>query len=299
MTEIERKPDTLVLSGGAVNGFITLGAMQYLVDKNYTSNITKYVCTSSGSIISYLLAIGYTPIEIMVSISINNFLSKMNLWDINSAVVGNGATTFNYVHETLEKMTIEKIGKLITLQELKNDFGKELYCVAYNITKDKTEYLSAELYPTLPCITALRMSCNLPLIFGHFKYMNCYFLDGGISDNFPVEYASKIGNKILGLNLDAVDAREFNPSTVNILEYIYRILFIPVKELIKNRIEKSGCDVISLKCNKKTVFDFNIHSAEKLDLFSSGYNQAKIFLESDLVRSANPIPKELLRKSEI
>lgn len=283
MTQDISNTDTLVLSGGAVNAFITLGAVQYLFDKNYTSNITKYVCTSSGSIISYLLAIGYTPIEIMVSISINNFLNKMNLWDLNSAIIGNGATTFNYVHETLEKMTIEKIGRLITLQELKTDFGKDLICVSYNISKDKKEYLSAELYPTLPCVTAIRMSCNLPLIFGHFKYMNCYFLDGGIADNFPVEHATKIGNKILGINLDAIDAREFNPSTVNILEYIYRILFIPVKELIKHSIEKSKCcTVIPLKCNKKTVFDFNIHSSEKLDLFSSGYNQAKTFFVNNL-----------------
>ena len=60
--------DTLVLSGGIVNGITTLGELQYMWDHNKLKNIKKYYGTSVGSIISYLLIIGYEPVEILLNI---------------------------------------------------------------------------------------------------------------------------------------------------------------------------------------------------------------------------------------
>lgn len=57
--------DTLVISGGSVNGISALGALQYLRDNEYLNNIKTYIGTSSGAFICYLLAIGYTPVEII------------------------------------------------------------------------------------------------------------------------------------------------------------------------------------------------------------------------------------------
>ena len=58
--------DTLVLPGGGIKGLILLGGVQYLIDNYYMKNIKNFVGTSIGSIIGYLLIIGYTPIEIFV-----------------------------------------------------------------------------------------------------------------------------------------------------------------------------------------------------------------------------------------
>ena len=66
--------DTLVLSGGGVNGILELGALQYCNDKNLLSSIKTYVGTSIGSIICYLLIIGYTPVEIIVYLCTHNKL---------------------------------------------------------------------------------------------------------------------------------------------------------------------------------------------------------------------------------
>jgi hypothetical protein len=68
--------DTLVLSGGSSKGIIILGALQYLIDNYLISNIETYIGTSVGSIICYLLLIGYTPIEIIVYICKNQLLEK-------------------------------------------------------------------------------------------------------------------------------------------------------------------------------------------------------------------------------
>ena len=46
---------------------------------------------------------------------------------------------------------------------------------------NRTEYLSYLNHPNMQCLIALRMSCNLPIIFSQFKYLNCYYLDGGMT----------------------------------------------------------------------------------------------------------------------
>ena len=66
--------DTLVLSGGSSKGILTLGALQYCYDNFLLNKIETYVGTSSGAIISFLLIIGYSPIEIMVYICCNGLL---------------------------------------------------------------------------------------------------------------------------------------------------------------------------------------------------------------------------------
>ena len=56
--------DTLVLSGSSIKGITFLGALQYLYDNSLLKNVKTFVGTSSGAMISFLLIIGYTPVEI-------------------------------------------------------------------------------------------------------------------------------------------------------------------------------------------------------------------------------------------
>ena len=173
--------DTIVLSGGSVRSLIILGGLQYLEDNYILKKIDKYVGTSAGAMSCYLLAIGYTPIEIIIFICTNQILERMKEINIMGMVNGGGATSFSYIHELLEKMTIDKIGHLITLKELYTKYGKKLSCITHNITFDKMEILNDETYPDMPCLIALRMSSNLPFIFERFKYLGSYYVDGGIN----------------------------------------------------------------------------------------------------------------------
>ena len=272
--------DTLVLSGGSIHGIIMLGALQYSDDKYLLRNVTKYVGTSVGALCAYLLAIGYTPIEIMVYICTKQILEKMKNFNIVDMVNGSGATSFSYIHEQLEKMTIEKIGQLITLGDLYHKYGKELYCVTHNLTSDKLEILSYELYADMPCLIALRMSANLPLIFDHFTYMGSYYIDGGASNNFPIDVGDKKGKKILGLVLHNMNLN-FSENKDNMLEYIYKLMYIPVKQNVINNINSVSdkCTIITLQPDKTPFFDFSLDSHTKLEMFSNGYIQMKEYWE--------------------
>ena len=261
--------DTLVIAGGSSKGILTLGALQYAYDKSIMKNIDIFIGTSSGSIICFLLLIGYTPIEIIVYICTHQLLEKLQHFNIVAMLNGNGATSFSSIYEQLEKMTIDKIGYLPTFKDLKEKFNKTLICVTYNLTDDKTEYISHETNPDLPCLIALRMSSNLPLIFENYKYGNKFYIDGGISDNFAIDIGDKKGNKILGLVICG-DTQSFNnePDT-NILEYIYKLIFIPISQSTEYKIEHATdkCKIIRLDYNNLKFFNLNINAKEKLDIF--------------------------------
>ena len=55
--------DTIIISGGASKGIAALGSLQALIDRKLLDNVKRYIGTSIGSIISYLICIEYTPID--------------------------------------------------------------------------------------------------------------------------------------------------------------------------------------------------------------------------------------------
>lgn len=273
--------DTLVLSGGSVHAIIMLGALQYADDNYLLNKINRYVGTSAGAMCGYLLAIGYTPIEIMVFLCTKQMLEKMKNFNVVAMMNGSGATSFSHIHEQLEKMTIEKLGQLITLGDLYNKYNKELICVTHNITSDKLELLSHETYPDMPCLIALRMSANLPFIFDHFKYLGSFYIDGGISNNFPVDIADDKGGKVLGLVIHNT-SRNFRDDKSNMVEYMYQLMAIPIKQNVLNRISSVSdrCTIVILKPDNTPFFDFTLDTHAKLEMFSNGYIQMKEYWEN-------------------
>lgn len=274
--------DTIVLSGGSVNGISILGALQYLKDNNMINNIKTYIGTSVGSIIVYLLVIGYSPIEIIVYLCTHNYLfEKLKCFDIVTASRGEGATSFIHISEQLEKMTIEKTGRLLTMKDIETIYNKKFICVTYNMTKCCVEYISDENYPDIPCLTALRMSCNLPLIFESYKYGDSFYIDGGLANNFPIDIAENYGEKILGICLD-FDIKEDNQAA-NLLEYVYKLLVIPISQSATYRIQnkKDFVEVVELKSAEGIkFFNFDLTSKTKLEMFSHGYEDIKNHFET-------------------
>ena len=66
MLNFDKTIDTLCFSGGGTKGLVFIGGVKALIDKNIISlqNIKKFIGTSAGSIIAFLLSINYTPEEI-------------------------------------------------------------------------------------------------------------------------------------------------------------------------------------------------------------------------------------------
>ncbi len=269
--------NTLVLSGGSVRGIAILGALQYAYDNYLLTKVNTFIGTSAGAMIGYLLCIGYTPIEIIVYLCTNKLMERLQSFNIVSLIQGRGASSFNQLAEHLEKMTITKIGYLPTMSDIYEKLGKTLICATHNLTESRTEYIRHETHPKVPCITALRMSANLPLIFEKYQYGHCFYVDGAISDNFPIQLGDNLHSKTLGIVLDKGKAQLKEGVELNTLEYIYDLMFIPIDQSVAYKIANTShnCNVIKIPASKFKFFNFNLSSSTKLNLFSEGYEHMR------------------------
>ena len=134
--------NTLILSGSAINGLVTLGAIQFLIDQNVINlqKINKYIGTSSGSMISLLLSVGYSPLEIFIYLSSNDVFKNVKKFDIISLIKGSGCLKFDPLLDHLEVLLLKKIDTVPTLMEIKTIYNKDLNIITYNLTKEKNYF---------------------------------------------------------------------------------------------------------------------------------------------------------------
>lgn len=276
--------DSIILSGGAVKGFALLGALQYLVDNQQLTECHTFIGTSIGAILSYLICIGYSPVEVMVIFCQTNWLRKLANFDVYNVVQGSGALSYSILNEMLEKLTVRKIGKFITLRELWDEFGKKLVCCTYNYTKNQEEFMDHEDHPNLQCLTALRMSANLPLIFEPFEYNGSIYIDGGVSSNFPVHYPKINASRVIGLVLQSNQPRHKPANHIpSSLELMWKIMSLPMDHLQDLRVKEyvRRFKLVEIDVSDYFSLQFDLSKSEKFDLFSIGYNSVKNQLEKD------------------
>lgn len=270
--------NTLVLSGGGSKGFASLGTLQYLLDKGYLDNVRNFIGTSIGAIINYLIIIGMKPDEIITYLCTHRITDKMKFFNLMAMINRQGALNFSILQEALEKITIEKVGYYLTLKDITSKYNKRFIAVTYNLTDDKAEYLSDETYPDMPVLIALRLTSNLPFIFEDFKYFGKYYVDGGIIDNFPIDYLDKDDNIIVGINLKADDKFKIED---NIAEHFLKIINVPLTKWTEEKIKKSSyrCKILEIEVKNIKITNFDVNNHDKLELFSQGYEIAKNYFE--------------------
>ena len=269
--------DTLVLSGNSTNAIVTLGALQYLIDHDHIKHIKNYIGTSSGAILSLLLLIGYQPLEILTYLCIEKVYKKMVQFNIsNMLLMGKPLMSFEPIKSCLEQLIIEKVGHMPTMRSVEKlgcKHGRKLFFTTYNLTDDKREYISSETHPDLPVINGIHMSSNFPLVFEPYMYEDKAYLDGGLVDNFAVEYGEKISNKCLGVMTNNPQ-RKYSPHDFGNIEFVWKVFQIFISTVTKDRIDRTSCDIIKLDF-KSNFFDFESSNNELIDMFDKGYELCK------------------------
>jgi predicted acylesterase/phospholipase RssA len=317
-SEETRKADfytTIVLGGGGTKCISTIGAMQYLYDSGRTLKdgrlaITRFIGTSAGAMICLFLAVGYTPVEIMVQICTRNVMEALLPLDFVSLVTGNGAIPYARLDTCIRNMLAEKCDPDITLEGLYKT-GRELVCTTYNMTDGKCEYVSWKTHPDLLCRTAVQMSSSLPFVFDECVVDGKIYLDGGIVDNFPIVAAQLLDSeeKVFGCALftkyDSLHTQNRLLSLVRVLStvasnfYIERIIsqYEPACQplVVGERNDRSSCprrgpgaygscDILKIHLNNSDIMEFDKSHQSKLEMFSLGYNCCQTFYKS---RSVN------------
>jgi predicted acylesterase/phospholipase RssA len=135
--------------------------------------------------------------------------------------------------------------KDITFLELYNKTKKYLGIVGSNLTKKKEELFSYKNTPNMSVIKAIRISISIPFIFTLVEHNNYKYVDGGIVNNFPINYCNP--KTTIGINLVSNKAIKCN----NFMNYI-----IGIKDLLYTVLSTYN------KYNKNHVIEIGKHDGE-------------------------------------
>jgi predicted acylesterase/phospholipase RssA len=209
--------DTLCIGGGGTIGISFIGCIDILEEQSWFSlkNIKIFVGASIGSLLSFLFVLGYSNSEVkefILRFDLNKIEPKTDCINLFS---NHGLDHGNNIIEIVKTFLKEKLGvREITFNELYKSTGKVIKIVVTNYTKSKTEVLDHLSHPDMSVLLALRMSISIPLIFTPVNYNNCYYIDGGLLKNFPIDLC----NPETTIGLASVNYNENKLG--NLLEYI-------------------------------------------------------------------------------
>ena len=273
--------DMVVLSGGAKRGILALGVLHYYFEKGQYNpvNTHTYSGSSIGSVIGLLLICGYTPMEIFVEIYKTDNLFDMT-GNMETMITNMGIMSMsNFIGRIGELVKAKMNNDIPTLSELFEITGKTLVVTVGNITKFKCEYYTHKTRPNLLCVDAIKLSCNLPLIFTRIKYDNNYICDGAFMDNFPIKYVDDGIQKILAIVTQGNDLNNIYDDT-KFIGYLYRILSMPIHANTELRCEgcRSNTTLIKVKWDSGEDSTLLITStSEKMNMFLHGIETAEYY----------------------
>lgn len=235
----------LVLSGGAARGIAHIGVIKALEELGYEINAISGV--SAGALVGAFYCAGYTPEEMLKLVSSREWLSfirpsfpKMGLFSLQRTV--------SYLRK---KLHVDRI------EELK----KELWITVLDIKSGSTLYFNkGELYPIL------LGSCALPGIFEPVKYHSYLFVDGGITNNLPVEPFLERKELLVGVDVNKTVMEERVGSIIHVL---IRSFLLAVRSNVDKR--KELCHVL-IEPELERYSTYDLWKAKEIYLL--GYKKA-------------------------
>lgn len=281
--------DTIVVSGGGLKGLVSLGCLHYFYENKHVTpiSIKRYSGTSVGSMICLLLSCGYTPMEIFAEVyTTESFFDNR---DLGFELSIQGIYNISAVTKKVKTMMIKKIGYNPTFQQL-YDFSKdqgnenELYICGTNVDKLKPEYFSHITHPDMLVIDAVDISCNLPFVFKKIQYQGMNYVDGGISNNVPIDiFEGKSYNILCVVTRGNFELKNSSlPSAIaHEIEYLSKLVMIPINSITEMSIRRLEDRYPSSTLMKIPVANIpfiaqELSSEQKMFYFKYGYNFAKI-----------------------
>ena len=279
----------LVISGGGPTLIQALGAIQHVEEQKFIdiSNIETIYGTSAGAILGTLICLKFDWE------TINDYIIKrpwhevfpINVQKIFDAYTKKGIFDIKTVEKIFKPLFSAKDLALdINLQDFYNYSKIELHFFAFDINDFKNEDISYKTHPNISLITALQMTCSLPVLVAPVCIDNKCYIDGGIDCNYPLNKCLELYNQdeILGIK-NQYDKNDSNrvDSTSTMLDFLMSFVFKMIQNMdtgdkqtvIKNQIICKA-DFLSIDYLKTALYSMDVRK----ELFNSGTGFAKEFL---------------------
>ncbi len=263
--------ETLVVSGGSLRGIAHLGVLHYLSENNILKKIKHYMVCSVGALLSTLVIVGYTPKEL------HDFLKMINFDNLRSFNIGNFLSSFGVedgklIIEMIETLIYLKIGiKGITFKQLYEKTEIKLSIITTCLSTKKECCFSHENAPNMPVTTAIRMSISLPIFFLPVLYEGKYYIDGGITNFYPID---RVDGKVLGIVLLDIETAETKIESFE--DYIVQLMYCSLNSAYVKNIDTYEKQTIKITTPCLSIYSV-LTSTDKEKLFQCGYDCATNF----------------------
>lgn len=206
-----QKVENIVFEGAGIRGLAYCGAIKALEQNNQIAEIKRIGGTSAGAITALLFSVGYTGVDIEKIIGETNF-RKFNdggfpiLSGVRRIQKKYGYYKGDRFEKWLQNLVAAKTkNALISFKELAKNY-KALYITGTNLSSQKEIIFSAETFPDMPVVKAVRISVSIPIyyqavlmkkdgtIINKPKKSDVYevMVDGGFMNNFPIQLFDSI-----------------------------------------------------------------------------------------------------------
>ena len=289
----------LVLSGGGAKGMAHIGALKVIEEAGI--RIDYIGGTSMGAIVGGLYASGYSAVQ-LDSIFRNVDFSELIQDEIprrSKTFYERGESEKYAITFPFDKFKISLPSGISKGQNIYNllsnltshinevdDFNElpiPFLCIATNLESGKETVLNKGYLPR-----AIRASGSLPTLFSPVRINDSLYIDGGITNNYPIEEVRAMGaDIIIGIDVqDTLRTREELKSVLNVMSQINNF------RTIENMNQKSkNTDIyIHPKIKDYTVVSFT----EGNEIIESGSYEANLYIEElkALAKRQNPIQKK-------
>ena len=312
---LKNKYTTLVLCGGGCKCISFCGVIKF-IEECKLFNIKEIVGSSAGAIIGLLYVVGYTSDELIKAVfNINNenvygtssIFSVFNIpFSVYNLYSKNGLYDINNLRKLIELLlSAKKIKPNITFEKLYTRTKKKLVLTATSITNRSIKVFSCDATPKYSVVDCLCASACVPFIFSPIQIKNKYYIDGGVLDNFPINYVSN-GNKGFAILLcvNDIDSNIKIDTNVSFIEYVnnfINILFENNNQYYyhKNNIAKyiqnennsqdnqytnnnyfENIDVCEINIPYYNFLNFGLSRSKKQKLANIGYSTVKDYFRS-------------------
>jgi predicted acylesterase/phospholipase RssA len=273
----------LVLSGGGTKGLVYYGAFKALDELGILENIHTFAVASAGAYIVSLYLMGYTVNEMEDFMYLFDFkkLSSVNSFeDIspNKLFINMGLDDGENIHKIINKLLKgKKLKENITLLELYQITKKKIIASTVCLNNGQTEYISYENYPNLRFSDLLRMTSAVPVFYAPVIINDKYYIDGGMSDNYPISIFDDNIEEVIGLY---TITKTENTKINNFKDYLYIIFKSFCDSLVSKSIRGYEKYTILIDSKIENWLQFEITNKKKEDLFNIGYKNVINFFKS-------------------
>lgn len=236
----------LVLSGGAARGFAHAGVLKALEEQKIVPDIVSGV--SAGSIVGSFYCDGYASEEIFEIFEKNKVFELVKV-----RFTKQGIFSMNGLKKVLKSN--------LRTQRLE-DLPKPLIITATNIEKGVTTYFTEG-----NLVDTVLASCSISIIFVPTVIDGATYVDGGVTNNFPVEPLVGKCKSLIGVNVNPIGP--FNPQK-GIRHMAMHTFHLSISSGIEIDMKKLDYFIQPEGLSEYTYYDIK-HGKEMFDL---GYDEA-------------------------